>query len=70
MHWFNDSKLKLHIESQNETYFEHLIGATSISFLLGVLSIQCLIHSVFPFLFTSAVSDNIKEIERLCKRKQ
>jgi hypothetical protein len=60
---------RLHLKTQNETYFGHLVHAVKISMLLGAMAIQCLIHSVLPFMFTTAVSDNIEQVERLAKRR-
>tara|TARA_R100000008_G_C3575355_1_gene164865 strand:+ start:731 stop:985 length:255 start_codon:yes stop_codon:yes gene_type:complete len=57
-----------HINSQNESYFEHMRGAWKICYTLKVLEIKCLIHSIFPFLYTDAVSSNLECLEKMVNR--
>jgi len=59
-----------HLEAQNETYFEHMIGAWKIVWMLKVLSFKCLVHSFLPFLFTGAVSSRIECLQRLTQRNK
>ena len=66
MRWLE--KTKLHLKSQNETYIEHLVYATKISSLLILLAVKCFVHAIFPFLYVTAVSDNIKKIKCLTER--
>ena len=63
-------KITQHLQSQNETYFQHMLAAWKIVYLLKILELKCLIHSIFPFLFTSAVSDKIECLQRMTKRKK
>ena len=57
-----------HIQEQNETYLQHMWSAWKICATLKILLFKCFIHSIFPFLFTSAVSDKIKCLQRMTKR--
>jgi len=63
-------KTKKHLAEQNETYFEHMIAAWRIVGILKVLELKCLIHSIFPFLFTTAVSEKIECLEKMTKRNK
>jgi hypothetical protein len=67
MKWIK--KARFHIASQNESYLQHFIHASKIGLLLATLATRCFIHAVFPFLFTTTVSDNIEEVKRLTNRK-
>ena len=60
--------LREHLEAQNETYFEHMWGAWKICYFLQVLGIKCFIHSIFPFLFTTAVSEKIECLQKMTQR--
>ena len=51
-----------HLEEAGETYFQHFSRAIILSFNLLVISIVCLVHSLLPFIFTTYVSDKIREI--------
>jgi hypothetical protein len=68
MYWIKKSKL--HLSSQNETYFQHLICAAKISAFLCILSVKCFVHAFLPFLFTTAVSDKFNKLEQLTNRDQ
>mgnify|MGYP003645646789 FL=1 len=59
-----------HLKEQNETYFQHMWAAWKICGTLKILLFKCFIHSIFPFLFTSAVSDKIKCLQRMTKREK
>lgn len=63
-------KTKKHLETQNETYFEHMLGAWRICYLLKILGLKCLVHSIFPFLFTTAVSEKIECLQQMTKRNK
>tara|TARA_Y100000310_G_scaffold263088_1_gene273068 strand:+ start:450 stop:689 length:240 start_codon:yes stop_codon:yes gene_type:complete len=58
-----------HPQEQNETYLQHMRAAWKIIYLLKILELKCGIHSVFPFLYTSAVSDKIECLQKLTNRK-
>ena len=59
-----------HPKEQNETYFQHMLAAWKICATLKILLFKCFIHSIFPFLFTSAVSDKIECLRRITKREK
>ena len=59
-----------HLEDQNETYFEHMIAAWRVVWILKILEIKCLVHSFLPFLFTTAVSEKIECLEKMTKRSK
>jgi len=51
-----------HLEEAGETYFQHFSRAIILSLNLLIMSIVCLVHSLLPFIFTTYVSDKIREI--------
>tara|TARA_X000000368_G_scaffold304570_1_gene242913 strand:- start:1533 stop:1733 length:201 start_codon:yes stop_codon:yes gene_type:complete len=51
-----------HFEEIEETYFKHFFRALMMSFNLLIMAIVCLFHALLPFIFTSYVSKNIREI--------
>jgi len=57
-----------HLRSQNETYFQHMRSAWKIVYLLKILELKCAIHSVFPFLYTDAVSAKIECLQKMTNR--
>ena len=59
-----------HLEDQNETYFEHMFAAWRVVWTLKILEMKCLVHSFFPFLFTTAVSEKIECLEKMTKRSK
>ena len=59
-----------HAHEQDETYFQHMLAAWKICAILKILLFKCFIHSIFPFLFTSAVSNKIECLQRMTKRKK
>ncbi len=64
------SKFTKHPKEQGETYLQHMWGALKIVCLLETLALKCAIHSIFPFLYTSAVSDKIQCLKGLTGRKE
>jgi hypothetical protein len=63
-------KTSQHLQSQNETYLQHMLAAWKICVILKVLLFKCFVHSIFPFLFTAAVSNKIECLQRMTKRKK
>jgi len=61
-------KARSHLESQGETYFQHMYGAWKIIYLLKTLELKCLIHSIVPGLYTEAVSEKIECLQKMTKR--
>ena len=51
-----------HLEEAGETYFQHFSRAILLSFNLLIMSVVCLVHSLLPFIFTTYVSNKIREI--------
>lgn len=51
-----------HPEAVGETYFEHMGVAGSFGFAMIGGGIACLLHGIFPFLFTSTGSRTIKAL--------
>ena len=48
-----------HPKEVNETYLEHMWCALKFSVTLYYLSYIALVHSIFPFLFTTTASDKL-----------
>lgn len=63
-------KLTKHLEEKEESYFQHMISSWKIIHTLKVIELQCLVHSVFPFLYEEALSGKIAELQRLAERKE
>ena len=59
-----------HLKEQNETYFEHMRHALSISYLLLAAGTKCLIHAVIPPLFETGVSSRLDDLNALVKRNE
>ena len=53
-----------HLSEVGETYFEHLYRALKVSFILLLTALVCFIHSILPFLFTTFVSNKIKQMNK------
>ncbi|MEM8852183.1 MAG: DUF6356 family protein [Pseudomonadota bacterium] len=51
-----------HPRTVNETYFEHMGVATSFGVRMLGASLACLVHGIFPFLFTKTGSRTITEL--------
>jgi hypothetical protein len=55
-----------HPATVGETYLEHLRSAAGFSFQMIGAGLACLVHGVFPFLFTATGSSAIRSLnERL-----
>ena len=61
-------KFTEHPEQQNETYLEHMLSSWKIVRTLKVIELQCLVHSVFPFMYTDALSSKISCLQKMTKR--
>lgn len=57
-----------HLKKLNETYLQHFASAWKIIFCLKKMEIKCALHSIFPFLYTDAVSGNLKHLGALVNR--
>jgi len=62
-------KFTEHPAEQGETYLEHMVAAWKIVYVLKVLETKCFIHSIFPFLYTDALSSKIDYLAKLTNRK-
>ena len=51
-----------HPASVGETYFGHLMQATSFGFRMLLAGIACILHGLFPFLFVTTGSDVMKAL--------
>ena len=63
-------KFTEHPSEKGETYFQHMLSSWKIVYTLKVIESQCFIHSIFPFLFTDALSGKISCLEKLAHRTQ
>jgi len=63
-------KARKHLEEQQETYIEHMVEAWKIIYLLKTLELKCFAHSIFPFLYTTAVSEKIDCLKKMTKRNK
>lgn len=61
-------KFTEHPAEQNETYIEHMLAAWRIVYELKVMELKVLVHSFFPFLYTTAVSDKIECLKLMTSR--
>jgi hypothetical protein len=53
-----------HPATVGETYVEHFGVATSFGFTLIKAGLACLVHAVFPFLFTTTGRGAIEDLHR------
>jgi hypothetical protein len=51
-----------HPASVGESYFGHLLRASSFGLRMLLCGLACLLHGVFPFLFVTTGSDAIKAL--------
>jgi hypothetical protein len=63
-------KFTKHLNKQDETYLQHMWSAWKICAILNILLLKCFIHSILPFLFTSAVSSKIECLQEMTKRRK
>ena len=59
-----------HPNDQGETYFEHMWNAWKIIWFLKKLELKCLVHSFFPFLYTTAVSEKLERLKKMTQRNK
>jgi hypothetical protein len=62
-------KFTNHPKEQDETYLQHMRAAWKIVYVLKTLELKCIIHSIFPFLYTNVVSAKIEDLQKLTNRK-
>jgi hypothetical protein len=59
-----------HPETLNETYLEHMQAALKISGLMLLAGSACLIHSIFPFLFTNFANDTVQRLHKFYESRK
>ncbi len=60
-----------HPASVDETYFEHLLTASSFSIRMFVASVACLVHALLPFMFVKTGSVAIETLyERMVANRR
>ena len=59
-----------HLHEQGETYLQHMWGAWKIIGFLKILELKCLVHSILPFLYTTAVSEKIDCLREMTERNK
>ncbi|WOI54593.1 DUF6356 family protein [Parvularcula sp. LCG005] len=57
-------KFKAHPTSVGESYFQHLNGASSIGTRMIIAGVACLLHGLFPFLFTRTGSNMLFKLHQ------
>ena len=66
---YEELKMK-HLKENNENYLEHMKHAMGIGLLLVGAGTKCLIHSIIPPLFDTAVSSKLDDIIALVRRNE
>jgi len=51
-----------HLKDAGMNYFQHMLHALYIAYLLISAGVCCIIHSFFPFLFETTASKTIKHL--------
>ena len=59
-----------HPSSLNETYLQHMLAALKIARMMLLAGSACLIHSVFPFLFTNFANDTVRRLNALYESRK
>ena len=52
-----------HLKDTNLSWGRHLRFASGLALSLFLLSLTALVHGIFPFIFTSTVSDAIHQLD-------
>ncbi|WP_440680860.1 DUF6356 family protein [Candidatus Pelagibacter sp. HIMB1623] len=63
-------KSKQHLNSVNESYSEHMVVATKVSFIMLIGGLMALIHGFIPALFEKSASDKIKKLYNYINQKR
>ena len=53
-----------HLKDTNLSWARHLRFATGLALRLFILSLTAVVHGIFPFIFTSKVSDEVHKINK------
>lgn len=59
-----------HLEENKMSYLEHLVFAAHISIIVIIAGMCCLIHALFPFIFTKTLSSTLLKIQNKIERKK
>ena len=54
--------LNRHLVENNVSYFQHMKIAAGLSITLTFSGMLCLIHAIFPFLFSTTATDTASKI--------
>ena len=63
-------KSKEHLNSVNESYFEHMNIATNVGFKMLSGGLMALIHGMIPGIFKTDASNKIKELYEFINKKR
>ncbi len=58
-----------HPSSIGESYFVHFAKAFSFSLTMLNLSFKAFVHALFPFIYVTAASDRIKELNDVMQKR-
>ena len=61
-------KFTKHPKEQNETCLQHMRASWKIIYVLKTLELKCAVHSIFPFLYTDAISGKIECLQKMASR--
>ena len=64
------TRITEHLESVDESYFEHFSKAAGFSFTCIKLSVICFFHAILPFLFEHKASDEIIDLAECMKERR
>jgi len=53
-----------HLEDHGMSYIQHLILAWTYALKLAVMALVAVVHGIIPCVFTTYVSDKIKELNK------
>ena len=63
-------KSKEHLNSVNESYFEHMSIATNVGFKMLSGGLMALLHGIVPGIFQTNASNKIKELYEFINKKR
>ena len=63
-------KSKEHLNSVNESYFEHMSIATNVGFKMLLGGLMALLHGIVPGIFQTDASNKIKELYEFINKKR
>ena len=63
-------KSKEHLNSVNESYFEHMSIAANVGFKMLSGGLMALVHGIIPGIFQTDASNKIKELYEFINKKR